>query len=186
MGPSRMATADRGRGRFAAAIIPCGLLLVIPLSIGAALHAQSLGIGRAVEGSSADSFRSAVLPDGRGLPPGSGSAREGKAIYAARCASCHGATGTEGPFDPLRGGQGTLTKPGAVKTVGSYWPYATTLWDYINRTMPYDRPGSMAVDEVYAVTAYVLHLNGLVAEQDELSDTTLATVKMPNRDGFLR
>lgn len=126
-----------------------------------------------------------VLPDGRGLPPGSGTAADGKAVYAARCASCHGATGREGPNDVLAGGRGTLASAQPVRTVGSYWPHATTLWDYINRAMPFAQPRTLTADQVYAVTAYILYLNGIVAETDVLSADTLPRVRMPNRDGFI-
>jgi S-disulfanyl-L-cysteine oxidoreductase SoxD len=126
-----------------------------------------------------------VLPDGRGLPPGSGSAADGKAVYASRCASCHGATGREGPNDVLAGGRGTLASAQPVRTVGSYWPHATTLWDYINRAMPFAQPRSLTADQVYAVTAYILYLNGIVSETDMLSADTLPRVRMPNRNGFI-
>jgi hypothetical protein len=126
-----------------------------------------------------------VTPDGRGLPIGSGTAAAGRGIYLAKCASCHGASGKEGPNDVLTGGQGSLATARPMKTVGSFWPLATTVWDYINRAMPYDRPGSLTADEVYAVTAYILHLNGIVSEGEVLSDRTLAAVKMPNRNGFV-
>lgn len=123
--------------------------------------------------------------DGRGLPPGSGTAQQGKAVYAAQCASCHGATGREGPSDILVGGNGSLATARPLKTVGSYWPYATTLWDYINRAMPFERPHSLTANEVYGVTAYVLWLNGIVSEGSVLSETTLPGVIMPNRNGFV-
>jgi cytochrome c len=125
-----------------------------------------------------------VRPDGRGLPAGSGSAQQGQAIYVARCASCHGPTGREGPNDILVGGQGSLATSRPLKTVGSYWPYATTLWDYINRAMPFQRPHSLTANEVYGATAYVLWLNGIVGEADVLSQDTLPKVTMPNRNGF--
>jgi cytochrome c len=130
-----------------------------------------------------------VLPDGRGLPSGSGTAAGGKDAYIKRCLTCHGPTGTEGPQDVLSGGQGSLkaatpaSRP--LKTVGSYWPYATTLWDYIRRAMPFDHPGTLSTEEVYGTTAYVLYLNGIVGEHDVLSETTLPQVRMPNRDGFV-
>lgn len=124
-------------------------------------------------------------PDGRGLPPGRGSAREGKGIYLTNCARCHGVDGQGGPADRLVGGVGSLTTASPVKTVGSYWPYATTLFDYIRRAMPYDRPASLSSDEVYAVSAYLLMLNGIVPEDLELTRETLPRVEMPNRDGFI-
>jgi len=126
-----------------------------------------------------------VLPDGRGLPPGRGSAAIGRDVYTRRCETCHGPTGREGPQDVLAGGQGSLTTARPQKTVGSYWQYATTLWDYIRRAMPFDHPGTLTVDEVYAASAYVLFLNGIVNEHDLLDQTTLPQVNMPNRNGFV-
>ena len=149
-------------------------------------QAPTFGLGHTPSATDLAANDIEVLPDGRGLPPGSGTAEQGKPIYAAKCASCHGATGREGPNDMLAGGQGTLTSPRPLKTVGSYWPFATTLWDYINRAMPFAQPHSLRVNEVYAVTAYVLSLNGLVTERDIVSQTTLPQLRMPNRDGFIQ
>lgn len=126
-----------------------------------------------------------VGPGGEGLPAGGGTVAEGRSLYDRRCAACHGATGREGPDDALAGGQGSLAGAQARKTVGSYWPAATTLWDYVNRAMPFNRPGSLAPDEVYAVVAYVLHLNGIVGEDDFVDAGTLPRIEMPNRDGFV-
>lgn len=126
-----------------------------------------------------------ILPTGEGLPPGSATAAAGKQVYTDRCATCHGPTGVEGPQEPLVGGRGTLATPKPLKTVGSYWPYATTLWDYIHRAMPFDHPGTLSTNDVYAATAYVLFLNGIVSEQDTISQTTLPKVQMPNRNGFV-
>jgi S-disulfanyl-L-cysteine oxidoreductase SoxD len=151
----------------------------------AAVEAQ-LGLGRPPTAEELKSHDIEVRPDGRGLPPGSATAERGREIYARRCASCHGASGKEGPFDLLVGGNGSLATPRPLKTVGSFWPYATTLWDYINRSMPYDRPGTLTTDEVYAATAFVLYLNGIVGAGDNLTETTLPRVQMPNRDGFIR
>ena len=150
----------------------------------APIEAQ-LGLGRPP---TAEELKSQleVRPDGRGLPPGSATAERGREVYARRCASCHGASGKEGPFDPLVGGSGSLATLRPLKTVGSFWPYATTLWDYINRSMPYDRPGTLTTDEVYAATAFVLYLNGIVGAADNLTEATLPRVQMPNRDGFIR
>jgi cytochrome c len=127
-----------------------------------------------------------VFPTGAGLPQGEGSAKEGRSIYAAQCASCHGERGEgHGKNPPIAGGLGTLKGDAPLLTVGSYWPYATTVWDYINRAMPYREPGSLSSREVYSVTAYVLYLNGIVGEGEVLNAKSLPKVKMPNRDGFV-
>ncbi len=111
-----------------------------------------------------------IPPDGKGLPPGSGTAAQGASIYATRCASCHGERGQNPKYDPrpplLVGGRGTLNTDKPVMTIGSYWPYATTLWSYINRAQPFDEPGSLTPDEVYAVTAYLLYQNGIIGESE--------------------
>ncbi|MCB1685421.1 MAG: cytochrome c [Pseudomonadales bacterium] len=125
-----------------------------------------------------------ILPDGTGLPAGSGSAAAGGELYAVHCQACHGADGTGGINDRLAGGQGSLAGPAPLLTVGSYWPYATTLFDYVRRAMPYQSPGSLSDDQVYALTAYVLFLNGIVAENHELNARSLPAVPMPNAGGF--
>lgn len=127
-----------------------------------------------------------IAPDGAGLPAGAGTARQGEAVYVAKCQACHGEKGAGKPNDTLAGGEGTLTgdKP-PLKTVGSYWPYATTLFDYVRRAMPWDHPKSLSDDEVYAVSAYVLYLNGIVRDDDLIDARSLPKIKMPNRDGFI-
>jgi S-disulfanyl-L-cysteine oxidoreductase SoxD len=127
-----------------------------------------------------------ALPDGAGLPLGSGTATQGEAIYNTQCVTCHGDKGVGKPNDRLVGGQGTLVGDQLpVKTVGSYWPYATTLFDYVRRSMPWTAPRSLTDEEVYAVTAYILHLNGIIGEGDVINAQTLPTVKMLNRDNFI-
>jgi S-disulfanyl-L-cysteine oxidoreductase SoxD len=126
-----------------------------------------------------------VRPDGKGLPDGSGTVGHGKEVYAENCAACHGENGQGGIKDHLVGGQGTLASDNPIKTVGSFWPYATTLFDYIHRAMPYQAPGSLSVDDYYAVTAYLLSLNGILAPDGKLDKETLPGVRMPNRDGFI-
>jgi S-disulfanyl-L-cysteine oxidoreductase SoxD len=152
-----------------------------------ALAAQSptFGVGRAPTAEELKAIDIDVAPDGKGLLPGRGTAALGKPVYDSRCAVCHGPTGKEGPQDVLVGGTGSLTTLRPLKTVGSYWPYATTLWDYIRRAMPFDHPGTMSVDDVYSTTAYLLFLNGLVGEHDVLDQATLPRVKMPNQNGFI-
>ena len=146
-------------------------------------HAQSptFGLGRAPTPEEIKAIDIGVTPDGQGLPPGSGTAEAGKQVFESRCVTCHGATAKEGPQDVLVGGQGTLNTAKPIKTIGSYWPYATTLWDYVNRAMPFDHPGTLPADDVYSATVYLLYLNGIVGEQDVLDQTTLPRVKMPNR-----
>jgi S-disulfanyl-L-cysteine oxidoreductase SoxD len=126
-----------------------------------------------------------VRPDGQGLPDGSGTVARGKSVYADNCEACHGPNGEGGIKDRLVGGQGTLATDAPVKTIGSYWPYATTLFDYIHRAMPYQAPGSLSIDDTYAVAAYLLSLNGILPADAKLDKTTLPTIKMPNRDGFI-
>jgi S-disulfanyl-L-cysteine oxidoreductase SoxD len=144
------------------------------------------GLGRSAIAADFARHNYLVGPKGTGLPKGRGTAKEGGAIYAQSCALCHGRHG-EGSnnYPPLVGGQGSLKSDNPLPTVGSYWPYATTVWDYINRAMPYQNPGTLKPDEVYALTAYLLTLNGIVSENSELNERTLPAVKMPNRDGFV-
>ena len=126
-----------------------------------------------------------VRADGQGLPPGTGTVKHGRQIYAERCAVCHGTNGQGGPMDPLAGGLGTLSAKAPVRTVGSYWPYAPTLFDYIRRAMPQNAPQSLDNNDVYAVSAYILHLNGLLPADATLDAKTLAAIKMPNRSMFV-
>ena len=153
------------------------------------------GVGRTPTVEEIRAVDIAVSTDGKELPPGSGSAKQGAAIYAAKCASCHGPNGEGQPREQmppngrlarrLVGGQGTLTTTNPVKTVGSYYPFATTLWDYIRRAMPPYQEESLTPDEVYALTALLLHRNGIVGETDVLDARTLPKVQMPNRNGFV-
>jgi len=131
----------------------------------------------------------AVMPDGRGLPPGSGSVELGRVVYAAQCSACHGLNLQGGTGDRLIGGRGTLVNDdptkAPVKTIESYWPYATTIFDYVKRTMPFNAPDSLTNDQVYAVTAYILSEAKIVPPETTLDAVSLAAVKMPNRDGFI-
>jgi S-disulfanyl-L-cysteine oxidoreductase SoxD len=126
-----------------------------------------------------------IPPSGAGLPSGSGTARQGVQVYEQKCLVCHGAKGAGKPADPLAGGIGTLATRTPVRTVGSYWPYATTLFDYVRRAMPILNPLSLTNDEVYAVTAYMLNLSGIIGEDVPMNAQSLPQVKMPNRDGFV-
>ena len=125
--------------------------------------------------------------DGRGLPPGSGSVAQGKVIYDAKCTACHGADAKGGPvYGTMVGGIGSFKTNARVLTPGSMYPYAPILFDYIRRTMPMDRPQSLTANEVYALSAYILNLNGLVPANAVMDAKTLPAVQMPNRDGFVR
>jgi cytochrome c len=126
-----------------------------------------------------------IPPSGAGLPTGGGTARQGLQVYEQSCLVCHGAKGVGKPADALAGGIGTLATQKPVRTVGSYWPYSTTLFDYIRRAMPIANPLSLTDDEVYAVSAYLLFINGIVDEDAQMNAQTLPLVKMPNREGFV-
>jgi S-disulfanyl-L-cysteine oxidoreductase SoxD len=126
-----------------------------------------------------------VGPDGAGLPSGQGTPTTGASVYEQKCQACHGAKGVGQPNDRLVGGHGTLASKAPVKTIGSYWPYATTVFDYVRRSMPYTQSQSLSNNEVYAVTAYLLHLNGIIGENEEMNARTLPRVKMPNQPNFI-
>lgn len=148
------------------------------------------GIGRSPTTAEIDAWNIDIMPDGEGLPSGSGNVADGRALYASQCQRCHGAEGRGGPFDELAG---RLPKeafpfamdPRAKHTIGNYWPYATTIFDYTRRAMPQDRPGSLGDEEVYALTAYLLYLNELVDENATLDRETLPRIVMPSRDRFI-
>lgn len=127
-----------------------------------------------------------VLPNGAGLPDGRGTARDGAKVYATLCAACHGDRGEgRADFAPLVGGRGTLSTDQPLLTVGSYWPTATTIFDYIRRAMPYNTPGVLTNDEVYAVTAWILEQNEILPAGDVLDRHSLPKIRMPNSDGFV-
>ena len=157
------------------------------LAHGAVAAEKKLGLGRQALPEEIAAWDTDVQPDGRGLPPGRGTATQGEAVYAAKCQACHGEKGAGRPNDALVGGKGSLEAGKApVKTVGSYWPYATTLFDYIRRAMPLPKSKSLKDDEVYALSAYILAQNKIIGEDDVMDAKTLPQVRMPNRDGFVR
>ena len=162
-------------------------LSALVLAGAALVAAQSpkYGVGQPATEEQIRGLGTAIAPDGNGLPAGSGTVAAGREVFAARCTKCHGekAEGNVGPA--LVGGQGTLNTVKPVKTVGSYWPYATTVWDYVNRAMPFDQPGLLKPPEVYAVVAYILNLNGIIGANEVMDAKTLPKVKMPNRNGFV-
>ena len=165
------------------AVAACGTGLLCAAMLAA--QSPKYGVGRAPAPDEIRESSSAIAPDGAGLPEGSGTPTAGREIFLASCARCHGDKG-EGNIGPrLVGGQGSLATARPVKTVGSFWPYATTVWDYINRAMPFDQPGRLKPSEVYALTAYLLNLNGIIGPSEVMDAKTLPKVKMPNRDGFV-
>jgi cytochrome c len=154
--------------------------------------AERYGLGHAIAPKELTPWDIDVRGDGVGLPPGQGSVAQGRQIFAESCAACHGekgegraVPGAVGGFDRLVGGFGTLATDHPVATVGSYWPYAATLFDYVRRAMPFNAPQSLSNEQVYAVAAYILFLNQIVPEDAVLDAKSLPQIKMPNRDGFI-
>ena len=167
--PSRLVTASASLLVFSSAAI-----------------ADGPGLGRVASLDEIASWDISIGPDGAGLPPGRGTPKQGQTVYAEKCVACHGENGAGKPNDQLVGGRGSPSGDQApVKTVGSFWPYATTLFDYIRRAMPLNASKSLSDDEVYAVAAYLLQLNGIIGEADAMDPQTLPQVQMPNRDGFI-
>jgi cytochrome c len=159
-------------------------IFALALSSSAA-HADGPNLGKSVNPADISVWDSSIMPDGTGLPAGSGTSVQGALVYANKCAACHGEKGKGGISSALIP-RGPITSINAAeKTIGNFWPYATTLFDYIRRAMPWQEPKSLSSDEVYALTAYVLVLNQLIGENDVMSATTLPKVRMPNRDGFI-
>ena len=150
----------------------------------AAARAQSPGLGQPIAEHEVRAWDISILPDGTGLPPGSGNSAQGARIYAQKCALCHGEGGKGGPFAPLVGGA-PLTSINAVKTIANFWAHSTTVFDFIRRAMPWQQPRTLSDDEVYALTAWILAQNKLIGENDTMNAETLPKVRMPNRDGFI-
>jgi S-disulfanyl-L-cysteine oxidoreductase SoxD len=161
-------------------------VLLSSATFASAAFAQSPNLGKPIAPEDLAAWDISVGPDGAGLPPGSGTPKQGEEVFTTKCQACHNAKGAGQPNDRLVGGLGSLPgdKP-AIKTVGSYWPYATTLFDYVRRAMPYNESKSLSPDEIYAVAAYILNLNGVIGDTDVINAQTLPNVKMPNRDGFI-
>ncbi len=157
----------------------------LSLAIGAPSAAAGLGLGRPPTPREIAAWDIDVRADGRGLPAGRGDVAQGREIYARKCQACHGAGGQGGLVEPLAGGQGSLASAHPVRTVGSYWPYATTLFDYVRRAMPFDAPQSLSAHEVYALSAYILFQNGVVPAGAVMDARSLPKVRMPNRGGFI-
>jgi S-disulfanyl-L-cysteine oxidoreductase SoxD len=168
-------------------ISKCNILspAIVLLASGMALaQSPTYKIGRPPTEAEMRQWDNVVGADGKELPPGSGTAVEGAKIYAVKCTYCHGKTGVEGPYPRLIGGKGTVNTPTPILTTGSFWPYATTIWDYINRSMPRDAEGSLTPSEVYSLTAWILFKNDIIKETDAMDPKTLVELQMPNRNGF--
>jgi cytochrome c len=155
------------------------------LAIGSAFAQEGPGLGVEATPEQVAGWSISIQPDGTGLPAGSGTVAAGAEVYAAQCLVCHGEEGVGGPNDRLVGGHGTISTDATIRTVGSYWPYATTVFDYIRRAMPLLQPQSLTNDETYAVTAYLLELNGIIDENDVMNAETLPQVEMPNAGNFV-
>jgi S-disulfanyl-L-cysteine oxidoreductase SoxD len=176
-----MSMFEKVSGTYTAALV-----LALAFQSGAAMAADAPHFGQPISAADAAAWDISIGPDGAGLPPGSGTPQQGEKVYAAKCTGCHGERGAGKPNDQLVGGIGSLTGgQAAVKTVGSFWPFATTLFDYVRRAMPVNAPKSLSDDEVYAVAAYILQLNGIIGDSEVMNAQTLPLVKMPNRDGFV-
>src|SRR5258706_619816 len=170
-------------GMFTHSFARSAVVLALALGAGAALAAGQ-NRGKPIAPSEIAAWDISILPDGSGLPPGSGTPDRGARVFAEKCIACHGEGGKGGINASLVGG-GPLTGPGSAKTIANFWPYATTVFDFIRRAMPWPQPRSLTNDEVYALTAYILALNKIISENDTMNAETLPKVRMPNRDGFI-
>ena len=170
-------------------------LLAVPIHLqaqrGTGQQPQRYGFGRPATEAEIAAWDIDVTPDGQGLPAGSGTAEQGRELYVEKCEICHGQGGEGGPFDRLVGrepreGFPFGNEPSLVRTIGNYWPFATTLYDYTFRAMPFDDPGTLEPNEVYSLTAYLLYLNDTIAEDAVMNADTLPQVEMPAKDKFIR
>ena len=167
----------------------CAALAIVSLGASSAVFAQAPGysnIGQAPSKDQIQAWNQTIGPEGKELPPGSGTAKQGEAIFANKCAACHGPAGEGGQLAPrLVGGRGPLTTTTPSRALANYWPFATTIWDYINRAMPPKQEGSLSASDVYALTAFILYRNEIIPEGQVIDAASLPKVKMPNRDGFI-
>ena len=183
VGPGLRRDDDWWSVPFVALTAVCLLAVTAP-QVRAAERASAPHLGTAMTADEVAKWDLSIFPDGRGLPEGKGVAKDGAAIFDKQCAGCHGDAGRGGTAEELVSEPLALTDPAASKAIGPYWPFATTVFDFIRRSMPAGAPGSLTPDELYAVTAYLLAANKVIAETDEMNAKTLPAVKMPNRDGF--
>jgi len=172
------------RFRFELLVLP--VIAVVACVIAAAQTPDYKNVGRAPTAQEVQAMDIAIATDGKELPPGSGNAKTGAVLFTQKCAACHGESQEGSAQAPaLVGGKGTLTSLHPKMTAGSYWPFATTIFDYIRRAMPRYQEGSLKVDEVYSLTAFILFRNEIIKEDEVIDATTLPKIKMPNRDGFI-
>lgn len=160
------------------------LVIAVVALMASALAAEGPNLGEPISPADIAPWDITIMPDGTGLPPGSGTAVQGAPIFAAKCSACHGDKGTGGVAAPVTAGPPRATLDGG-KTIQNFWPYATTIFDFVRRAMPYNAPHSLRDDEVYALTAYLLNLNKIIGENDLMNAQTLPKVKLPNRDNFI-
>jgi cytochrome c len=151
----------------------------------AAQDVEGPGLGVPISQADLAAWDISIEADGSGLPTGSGTVAQGESLYTTHCLACHGEEGAGQPHDRLVGGFGTLDQLEQTRTIGSFWPYASTVYDYIRRAMPFNSPQSLSDDDVYAITAYLLYLNGIIDEGTTLDAATLSGIHMPNEDGFI-
>ncbi len=163
-----------------AAFLIAAALVTLPAEAQTKFH-----FGRTATAAEIAAWNIDVAPDGKNLPPGNGTVVRGREIYNTQCAACHGLKGEGGIADRLTGGRGTLATKAPIFSVGSFWPYATTLFDYIRRAMPLNAPQSLSNEDVYSVAGYVLFLNDLMPDTARVDAKTLTAFRMPNRDGFV-
>jgi len=162
-----------------------GHIVVLALALtSSAAFAQAPNLGKPINPAEIAAWDINILPDGTGLPPGGGTPAEGARVYAAKCSACHGQNGKGGPNAALAGGN-PIKDMESEKTIANFWPFATTVFDYIRRAMPWRQPRSLSNDEVYALTAYIFSINKLIGENDTMNAQTLPKVQMPNRGGFI-
>jgi cytochrome c len=166
-------------------VAACLAFAALSMSVATGCEPLSPHLGKPASAKDIAAWNLSVYPDGAGLPAGSGTSAQGAPLFQQKCAACHGQQGLGGTADELAGGHEPLDSESPDKNIGTYWPYATTVFDFIRRAMPMNAPGSLSNDEVYAITAYLLQRNGIIGETDEMNAKTLAAVKMPNREGFI-
>ncbi|WP_457105208.1 c-type cytochrome [Methylobacterium sp. P5_C11] len=184
-----MSMRERVRGLEPTTSVLLGLMLLATPAASQTAADTRLGVGKPVTEAELGAYFS-IPPSGKGLPPGHGNAQEGATVFQEQCAACHGEKlqGNMAPgigADRLVGGRGSLASDNPIKTTESYWPYATTLFDYVKRAMPFNAPGSLTDDQVYAVVAYILSEGHVITPDENLDATSLPKVQMPNRGGFI-